>query len=76
MKVIKVLGSGCTKCNQTMDLIEKIAAEEGAEIQLEKVSDPAKIMAYNILSTPGVVVDEQVVHRGSIPKKEQVLEWL
>jgi len=76
MKVIKVLGSGCAKCSQTMDFIKEIAQQEGAEIEVEKVSDLAEIMKYKVMSTPAVVLDEKVVHTGSIPKKDQVLEWL
>ena len=76
MKTIQVLGSGCAKCNQTMDLIQAVATEAGAQIELVKVSDPIQIMKYKVLSTPAVVVDEAVVHTGSIPKKEQILQWL
>ncbi len=76
MKSIKVLGSGCAKCNQTADIIKEIAQQEGAEIDLQKVTDPIQIMQYKALSTPAVVVDEKLVHSGSIPKKEKILTWL
>jgi len=76
MKIIKVLGSGCTKCNQTMDLIKEVAKQQGAEVEVEKVSEPAQIMQYKVLTTPAVVIDEKVVHSGSIPKKDQILQWL
>ena len=76
MKSIKVLGSGCAKCNQTADFIKEIAQQEGAEIDLQKVTDPIQIMQYKALSTPAVVVDEKLVHSGSIPKKEKILTWL
>ena len=76
MKSIKVLGSGCAKCNQTADFIKEIAQQEGAEIDLQKVTDPMQIMQYKALSTPAVVVDEKLVHSGSIPKKEKILTWL
>ena len=54
MKDIKVLGTGCANCKNTVRLIEEVARAKGVEIQLEKVEDIQKIMTYNILATPGV----------------------
>lgn len=76
MKNIKVLGTGCHNCQVTLKLIADIAKEKGIEIELEKVEDLQKIMAYNIMSTPGVVIDGQVVHAGGVPSKDRVSEWL
>jgi len=76
MKNIKVLGSGCSNCKTTMQLIDDIAREEGVEIELEKVEDIADIMGYGVMSTPGVVIDGNVVHAGGIPSKSAVREWL
>lgn len=76
MKAIKVLGSGCTKCSKTADSIAAIAAELGVEINLIKVTDAETIMNYGVMSTPAVVVDEVVVHSGSIPHREQITGWL
>jgi small redox-active disulfide protein 2 len=76
MKNIKVLGSGCANCKTTLKLIEEQAAEKGVEIQLEKVEDIAQIMAYGVMSTPGVVIDEQVVHAGGVPDRKTVNSWL
>ena len=76
MKNIKVLGTGCHNCQVTFKLIADMAKEKGIEIELEKVEDLQKIMAYNIMSTPGVVIDGQVVHTGGVPGKDRVHEWL
>lgn len=76
MKNIKVLGSGCANCKTTLKLIEEQAAEKGVEIQLEKVEDIAQIMAYGVMSTPGVVIDEQVVHAGGVPDRKTIDSWL
>lgn len=76
MKEIKVLGSGCTKCEKTAELIQKIAAEVQAEVNIQKETDPEVIMNYAVMRTPAVVIDEQVVHSGSIPVSEKVREWL
>lgn len=75
MKEIKVLGIGCSNCKTTVKLIEEVAREKGAEIRLEKVEDIQKIMTYNVLSTPGVVLDGQVVHAGGVPLRGKVESW-
>lgn len=75
MKDIKVLGTGCANCKATVKLVEEIAKAKGVEIALEKVEDIQKIMAYNIMSTPGVVIDGKVVHAGGIPGRSKVESW-
>ncbi len=76
MKSIKVLGSGCKNCETTAKLISIAAKEAGIEIQLEKVTDITEIMTYGVMSTPGVVIDEKVVHAGGLPGPEQIRQWL
>ena len=76
MKNIKVLGTGCTNCKTTLKLIEDIAAEKGMTIQLEKIEDIQAIMAYGVMSTPGVVMDGKVVHAGGVPSRDRILGWL
>lgn len=76
MKNIQVLGSGCTKCKKTAELIEKTARELGIATQVTKVSDAQSIMAYGVMSTPAVVVDEQLVHSGSVPHSNEIEQWL
>ncbi len=75
MKEIKVLGTGCTNCKNTVRLIEEVARAKGAEIHLEKVEEIQKIMTYNVLATPGVVLDGQVVHAGGVPARSKVESW-
>ena len=76
MKNIKVLGTGCANCKTTLRLIEEAAAEQGAEVELEKVEDMGAIVSYGVMSTPGVVVDGKLVHTGGIPTKEAITGWL
>ncbi len=76
MKTIQVLGSGCRNCEITANLIAQAAREAGVEIRLEKVTDLAEILAFGVLSTPGVVVDGQVVHAGGLPGPDQVRAWV
>lgn len=76
MKNIKVLGAGCANCKATLKLIEEVAREKGVEIQLEKVEQIQDIVAYGIMSTPGVVVDGKVVHAGGLPSRDKIAGWL
>ncbi len=76
MKNIKVLGTGCANCTTTYSMINDLAQEKGVEIELEKIEDMAEIMGFGILSTPGVVLDGQVVHSGGLPTKEAIVDWL
>lgn len=76
MKDIKVLGTGCANCKNTLRLIEEVAAEKGVSISLSKVEDLPGIMKYGVLSTPGVVVDGKVVHAGGVPERSKVAGWL
>ena len=75
MKNIKVLGTGCANCRNTVMLIESIARERGEAIELEKVEDLPEIMRYGVMSTPGVVIDGKVIHTGGVPSRDKVLSW-
>ena len=76
MKNVKVLGTGCATCRNTIKLLETVAREKGVEIRLEKVEEPRDIMGYGILATPGVVIDGRVVHAGGMPSRQKVEGWL
>jgi len=75
MKNIKVLGTGCANCRNTIALVEAVAKEKGAEVTLEKVEDMAAIIGYGVMSTPGVVIDGAVVHAGGVPSRSKVEGW-
>ena len=75
MKTIKVLGTGCANCKNTLRLIEEVAKAKDVEVQLEKVEDLQQIMAYGVMSTPGVVIDGKVMHAGGIPSRGKVESW-
>jgi small redox-active disulfide protein 2 len=76
MKSFKVLGSGCAKCSKTAQAISAVAEELNIAATVEKVTDPQVIMAFGVMSTPAVVVDEKLVHSGSIPSRVDIEKWL
>jgi small redox-active disulfide protein 2 len=73
---IKVLGTGCANCKNTVAVIEQVAKARGVEITLTKVEEPRDIMAYGVMRTPGVVIDGKVVHAGGVPGRDKVEQWL
>lgn len=75
MKNVKVLGTGCANCRHTVALVEAVAKEKGAEIELEKIENLPDIMAYGVMGTPGVVIDGKVVHAGGVPARSKVGSW-
>jgi small redox-active disulfide protein 2 len=76
MKDIKVLGSGCANCRNTIALIEQAAQAKGIAVSLQKVEDIKDIMSYGVMSTPGVVIDGKVVHAGGVPSRDKIEQWL
>lgn len=76
MLTIKVLGSGCANCKRVEQIARKVISDMALEAEVVKVTDYKDIMAYNILSTPGLVVNEKVVSSGRIPTPAEVTTWL
>ena len=76
MKHIKILGAGCIKCKRTEEIVRRVVEELGIEAEIEKVEDIQAIMAYNILSTPAVVVDGEVMIKGRIPDRKELEKLL
>lgn len=72
---VKVLGTGCANCKSTMAMIEQVARDKGVPIHLGKVEELREIVGYGVMSTPGVVIDGQVVHAGGVPSRAKVELW-
>ncbi len=72
MLTIKVLGSGCANCKKLEDLIRQVIDQMAVEAEVIKVTEYPNIMAYNIMSTPGLVINEKVVSFGRIPSPAEI----
>jgi small redox-active disulfide protein 2 len=73
---IKILGSGCTKCKTLEKLTRDVVSKNGIEATIIKVEDIMEIMKYNIMTTPALVVDGNVVSKGRIPSAEEIKQML
>ncbi|NTW82501.1 MAG: thioredoxin family protein [Chlorobiaceae bacterium] len=76
MKQVKILGTGCAKCNQLADAVKAVISSDNIEASVEKIEDIQKIMAYNVLSTPALVVDGEVRCKGRVPEREELKNLL
>jgi len=76
MKTVKILGSGCANCRKLEAVAREAVASAGIEADVVKVTDMKAIMAYDLISTPGLVIDEKLVSSGRIPSQAEVRQWL
>ena len=73
---IKVLGSGCAKCNALEDAVRQALTELGVQADIDHVTDFAQIAAYGVMSTPALVVDGKVVSYGRVLTKSEAAALL
>jgi small redox-active disulfide protein 2 len=74
--IIQVLGTGCSRCKTLYDMVNKAVQELKVEALVEKVEDIDQIRCFNILMTPGLVIDGQVKVAGRVPSAEEVKRLL
>ncbi|MBL1148244.1 MAG: thioredoxin family protein [Pseudomonadota bacterium] len=75
-KKIEVFGTGCKKCVLTEEMIKNKAQEIGADIELTHIYDPVEIATRGIMSTPAVMIDGRLVHKGGLPDQSDIECWL
>jgi len=73
---IKILGAGCPNCKRLEQETKKAVDNLAIDAEVEKVTDYQKIMAYNVLSTPGLVINDKVVSTGKIPSQVELISFL
>jgi len=73
---IKILGTGCPKCRALEANAREALAELGLEAAVTKVTDINRFVDYDVMTTPALVIDEEVVAAGRVATKEEIKEWL
>ncbi len=73
---VKILGPGCTRCHQLEQTTKEVLKELGIEASIEEVKDMKTIMTYPILTTPGLVVNEELVCSGRVPSKAEITQLI
>jgi len=73
---IKILGSGCANCKRLEAVTRKVVSATGLPAKIEKVTDYAEITKWDILSTPGLVINDKLVAAGRIPSEAEIAGWL
>lgn len=76
MKEIKVLGPGCSKCQELMTQTQKAIEELGIECSVEKISDIQQIINYGVMITPALVIDGQVKVTGKVPSLNDIKKMI
>lgn len=75
-KTIKILGTGCPKCQSMTSVVQDVVSENNINATIEKVEDIIEIMKFNIMSTPALVIDDVITIKGRVPSKNEVLALL
>ena len=73
---IKILGPGCARCHQVERTTKEVVKELGIDASIEEVKDIKKILEYPILTTPGLVVNGELVCSGRVPNKAEVTQFI
>jgi len=76
MRKLQILGTGCAKCKTLAENAKKAAADAGIEVEIEKVEDIREIMKFNILMTPGLVIDGEVKAAGRVLSPDEIKRLL
>lgn len=73
---IKILGTGCPKCKTTTAVVTEAVNELGIDAEIIKIEDIMEIMEYNVMSTPAVLVNNEIKIKGRVPSKKELMELL
>lgn len=73
---IKILGPGCARCKATVEAAKKAVSELGVDADVEKIEDVETIMRYNVLATPGLVIEEKLRISGRVPTVQEIKDLI
>lgn len=73
---IKILGPGCARCHQLEKTTREVVKELGIDPSIEEVKDINEIIAYHILTTPGLVLNDELVCSGRVPSKAEISQFI
>lgn len=73
---VKILGTGCKKCQNLENKVRELVATNNIDATVEKVTDIQEMVNYGIMMTPGLIINEKVKSFGIIPKDDQIINWL
>ena len=75
-KVIKILGTGCPKCQSMIRVVKDVVSKNNIDATIEKVEDIMEIINFNVMTTPALVIDDIIKIKGRVPSKDEVLALL
>lgn len=75
-RVIKILGTGCPKCQSMTGVVNEVVSENKIDATVEKIEDIMEIMKFNVMTTPALVIDDVITVKGRVPSKNEVLALL
>lgn len=76
MKKIQILGTGCAKCKTLAENAKKALEESGVDAEIEKIEDIREIMKFNVMTTPGLVIDGEVKAAGKLLSSDDIKKLL
>ena len=71
-RVIKILGTGCPKCQSMTGVVKDVVSENNIDASIEKVEDIMEIIKFNVMTTPALVIDDVITIKGRVPTKDEV----
>jgi len=76
MLTIKILGKGCSKCKVTYNQVQKALTDLHMDADVIKVESIDEILSYNIMSTPGLIINDHMKSVGRIPNTKEIIKWI